>query len=83
MQLVPPLSRLQQASGLGGEKRGEREQIRPCTRCSLPTFSFALCLSFSYLRSAVEASFDTRKAHGKPYTDNGRPPYFYKSRLSS
>jgi hypothetical protein len=50
----------------GGE--GVRGQIRPCTRCSLPTSSLTLCLSFSYLRSAVEASFDTRKAFGKPYT---------------
>ncbi len=51
-----------------GGGRGEREQTRPCTRCSLHECSFTLCLSFSYLRSAVEASFDTRKACGKPYT---------------
>jgi hypothetical protein len=53
--------------GEGGGK-GEREQTRPCTRCSLHACSLTLCLSFSCLRSAVEASFDTRKAHGKPYT---------------
>ncbi len=56
---------------VGGEGRGgkgEREQTRPCTRCSLHACSLTLCLSFSCLRSAVEASFDTRKAHGKPYS---------------
>ncbi len=47
---------------------GGRGKIRPCTRCSLLTFSFTLCLSFSYLHSAAEASFDTKKAYGKPYT---------------
>ncbi len=29
---------------------------------------FTLCFSFSYLRSAVEASFDYKKACGKPYS---------------
>jgi hypothetical protein len=54
----------------GGEGEGSegRDQICPCTRCSLHACSFTLCLSFSYLRSAVEASFDIKKACGKPYT---------------
>ncbi len=63
----PPLSHLQQAGVMGGEGGG-REQIRLCTRCSLHAFSLTLCLSFSYLFSAVEASFNTKKARGKPYT---------------
>jgi hypothetical protein len=52
----------------GGGEGEEREQIRPCTGCSLHACSFTPRLSFSYLRSAVEASFDTKKACGKPYT---------------
>jgi hypothetical protein len=56
------------AGGCDGGRGGGREQIRPCTRCSLHAFSLTLCLSFSYLHSAVEASFDTKKACGKPYT---------------
>ncbi len=43
---------------------GEREQTSPCTRCSLHACSFTLCLSFTYLRSAVEASFDTKRLVG-------------------
>ncbi len=46
-----------------GEGREKREQIRPCTKCSLHACSFTLCLSFSYLRSAVAASFDIKKFH--------------------
>jgi hypothetical protein len=67
-----PLSHLQQASVLGGGGKGEREQNRPCTRCSLHACSFTLCLSFAYLRSAVEASFDTKKACGSrtPFNPN-------------
>ncbi len=50
--------------GVGeGEGREKREQIRPCTKCSLHACSFTLCLSFSYLRSAVTASFDIKKFH--------------------
>jgi hypothetical protein len=47
----------------GGEGRERWEQIRPCTKCSLHACSFTLCLSFSYLRSAVTASFDIKKFH--------------------
>jgi hypothetical protein len=53
-----------------GEGREGREQIRPCTKCSLHACSFILCLSFSYLRSAVEASFNIKKACRKPFSDN-------------
>ncbi len=45
-----------------GESREGGEQICPCTRCSLYAGSFTLRLSFSHLRSAVEASFDIKKA---------------------
>jgi hypothetical protein len=47
-----------------GEGREGREQICPCTRCSLHACSFTLCLSFSYLRSAVAASLDIKKFLG-------------------
>ena len=49
----------------GGEGKGRegRDQICPCTKCSLHACSFTLCLSFSYLRSAVAASFDIKKFH--------------------
>ncbi len=60
----PPLSHLQEAGVMEGGGRGKREQIRPCTRCSLHAYSLTLCLSFSYLRSAVEASFDTKRLVG-------------------
>jgi hypothetical protein len=46
-----------------GEGREGRDQICPCTKCSLHACSFTLCLSFSYLRSAVAASFDIKKFH--------------------
>ena len=60
----PPLSHLLEAGVRGeGEGREKREQIRPCTRCSLHACSFTLCLSFSSLRSAVTASFDIKKFH--------------------
>jgi hypothetical protein len=60
----PPLSHLLEAGVRGeGEGREKREQIRPCTKCSLHACSFTLCLSFSYLRSAVAASFDIKKFH--------------------
>ena len=51
-----------------GESREGREQICPCTTCSLHACSFTLRLSFSYIHSAVEASFDIKKACGKPYS---------------
>ena len=61
----PPLSHLLKAGVRGeGEGREKREQIRPCTKCSLHACSFTLCLSFSYLRSAVATSFDIKKIHG-------------------
>jgi hypothetical protein len=47
-----------------GEGREGRDQICPCTRCSLYACSFTLCLSFSYLRSAVAASLDIKKFLG-------------------
>ncbi len=59
----PPLSHLLEAGVRGGEGREKREQIRPCTKCSLHACSFTLCLSFSYLRPAVTASFDIKKFH--------------------
>ncbi len=46
-----------------GEGREKREQIHSCTKCSLHACSFTLCLSFSYLRFAVAASFDMKKFH--------------------
>jgi hypothetical protein len=50
----------------GGRGRAGRSEnkYRPCTKCSLHACSFTLCLSFSYLRSAVAASFDIKKFHG-------------------
>jgi len=52
--------------GGGGEGEGGegREQICPCTKCSLHACSFTLCLSFAYLRSAVAASLNTKKFLG-------------------
>jgi len=46
-----------------GEGREGKDQICPCTKCSLYACSFILCLPFSYLRSAVAASFDIKKFH--------------------
>ncbi len=50
--------------GGGGAGWGERKFVlaldAACYACSS-----ALCLSFSYLRSAVEASFDIKKACGE------------------
>ncbi len=47
----------------GGGRRGEGEQICPCTKCS-HVHVVSTCLSFSYLRSAVAASLDIKKFHG-------------------
>jgi hypothetical protein len=52
-----------------GWKGGGGGRTRPGTRCSLLTSSLTLRLSFSYLHSAVGASFDTKKAYGKPYSE--------------
>ncbi len=60
----PPLSCFLEAGVRGeGEGREKREQICPCTKCSLHAYTFTLCLSFSYLRSAATASFDIKKFH--------------------
>ncbi len=75
----PPLLHLQQASVLEGGVRGKGKQIRPCTRCSLHAFSFTLCLSFSYPRSAVQASFDTKKACRKGQCHEIFPFWFFSS----
>ena len=64
----PPLSHLLEAGVRGGGGRERREQIRPCSKCSLHAFTFTLRLSFSYLRSAATASFDIRKVPQELYT---------------
>jgi hypothetical protein len=65
MEAILTFGRGRQKWLIGGEGEGreKREQIRPCTKCSLHACSFTLCLSFLFLRSAVTASFDIKKLH--------------------
>ncbi len=69
----PPLSHSLEAGVRGGgegEGREKRERTRPWTKCSL----HALCLSFSYLRSAVTASFNIKKFHRNCTTCKTKEP---------
>ncbi len=59
--------------GREGEGREKREQICPCTKCSLHACSFTLCLSFSYLRSAV-AAFRYKKVPQELYNCQEQRP---------
>jgi hypothetical protein len=57
--------------GEGGAGRGENKFVLVLDAACY-AYSFTLCLSFSYLRFAVTASFDIKKFHRNATTKGGR-----------